>query len=991
MYENSNGQHSFEDVTDNNEIRNAEETIRNESPKSKRIRLQGGAGRKDGPLELIRQAIKNAKAHGINLNQGRLNKSDGNCAFDSVIYNINDRPCFKEKLHLESFVYRQIWVTELEDVSKKYPMLGTGYTAEEKKEHWNCLKHSGVYEVDFFGDFVLYAIAMGCHKDILIFNTSTNAYDPIYVIRANKFGGYTDTNIPVVVGYNGVHYESLHPFSEKDTEKTKTLVKSFTDGSYSFDKKDYHHNISSSDIKYIKVKNETVKDTEDGDKKTKDKEAYNWEAEGIKLGKDEQLIDQKLNCDEKPKNEKSKDNEIEEMEDKDKEVKNTEDADKQTKDKEAYKWESEAIKLGKNEQLIDEKLNCDEKPKNEKSKVNEPEEMEDKDKEVRDKEAQEGKSPNKEKKNSERIIKKAPQTVTDIAQREIKVCSHFLPILKNKFGKLHVIGAPKMNTSIGEIIMRKGKKYIKILDARDSFKSCDFYCNKIKSYEKSMPGNPNNAPVIPGLSRHAKIKKCYDRNLTLLSPNNDNEHCVRPSFTHISEYPEGMPGECYNLQKYEGRFRKQKYTKGQREPVRTRVIKSRKLLANKKKKAYIQRMKKNNERERLKFKPTTNSKKASKFKVKDSKICKSKAKKNFHKKQADTGNDKPKNNLSEDMKNQILNRIRYLEVKLAIENTANMILRNEEDKRNEVLNKLLEQYRGRGTVLKNSNDASLNVGVTGVCSIDSLLNLFRNTDFKAMDNHSKCHHRLKCALCIVRSALIKIDTLKRKCVKLPEIENNIGIFLGKFYCPSCYLPNGQAKNHRCPIIKPAEIGLKDILDNFLQQPNVPTNFCLKFQCDTCCEDLTPYDEGYFKMSKQVCQDGKLSSGIFETLKEIKKSHVRSSERCINSKVYMRNIPNNFLCLMEPGTVTHFERKISIGSEHLYYTGQVNYKTGVLSDHFSTTLQTTERQFVKYSGKNSKIKEMPNVSKSVLMLYTKERTGIPNKELVYSRSALEYFA
>ena len=117
---------------------------------------------------------------------------------------------------------------------------------KKKKENWNRLRQSGVYEVDFFGDMVIHAIARGCNKNILIFNTSVEAADPIYVIEASQFGGFSDTDIPVVVAYNQVHYESLHPLTEDDIENTKMLVNSYIDGTYQFTKKDIPYLISTS-------------------------------------------------------------------------------------------------------------------------------------------------------------------------------------------------------------------------------------------------------------------------------------------------------------------------------------------------------------------------------------------------------------------------------------------------------------------------------------------------------------------------------------------------------------------------------------------------------------------------------------------------------------------------------------------------------------------------------------------------------------------------
>ena len=209
------------------------------SPDEEILRLRGGArnGESNSPM-LVTRAVESARKHGIDLVQGILNDADGNCAFDAVINNINHRNCFSEKLSLSSIVYRQIWVTELEKESSKYPTLGAGYTREEKEENWNRLKQSGVYEIDFFGDMVMHAIARGCNKNILIFNTDVEAADPIYVVEANQFGGFTDSDIPVVVAYNQVHYESLHPITNHDIEKTKMLVNSYTAGTYQYKKKD---------------------------------------------------------------------------------------------------------------------------------------------------------------------------------------------------------------------------------------------------------------------------------------------------------------------------------------------------------------------------------------------------------------------------------------------------------------------------------------------------------------------------------------------------------------------------------------------------------------------------------------------------------------------------------------------------------------------------------------------------------------------------------
>ena len=62
-------------------------------------------------LEYLLQA--SAQRHGIQLKHGTSNPGTGNCAFEASIYNINDRPCFLEKLPMSIDWYRRIWVTDM--------------------------------------------------------------------------------------------------------------------------------------------------------------------------------------------------------------------------------------------------------------------------------------------------------------------------------------------------------------------------------------------------------------------------------------------------------------------------------------------------------------------------------------------------------------------------------------------------------------------------------------------------------------------------------------------------------------------------------------------------------------------------------------------------------------------------------------------------------------------------------------------------------------
>ena len=114
------------------------------------VRLRGGSNTETSKIPLIfSQAIESAKKHGINLEPGKLNNAAGNCAFESILNNINSRECFALKFPLSPAVYRYNWMTHLESLTQNYPNLGAGFTAEEQKENWDYLKQSGNYDIEF--------------------------------------------------------------------------------------------------------------------------------------------------------------------------------------------------------------------------------------------------------------------------------------------------------------------------------------------------------------------------------------------------------------------------------------------------------------------------------------------------------------------------------------------------------------------------------------------------------------------------------------------------------------------------------------------------------------------------------------------------------------------------------------------------------------------------------------------------------------------------
>ena len=184
---------------------------------------------------VVQRAIASADKHGLHLSQGRSNPGLGNCAFEACIYNVNDRIIFHERYTQSIDYYRRIWATDFENRSYSDPLLNNGYSRETWHDGWNQMKESGKYEVEHFGDLIIPAIACGLRKIILIFNTNPNvAHDPISVIDPSAYCVHPSTSIPVIVGYNGVHFESLHTIDDADIRRSMDIVTEYKNGTYQF-------------------------------------------------------------------------------------------------------------------------------------------------------------------------------------------------------------------------------------------------------------------------------------------------------------------------------------------------------------------------------------------------------------------------------------------------------------------------------------------------------------------------------------------------------------------------------------------------------------------------------------------------------------------------------------------------------------------------------------------------------------------------------------
>ena len=197
---------------------------------------------------MITRAISSSSKHGINLTQGAPNPGTGDCAFESIVQNINERSSFTGKFSLDINQYRRIWTTDMANrtLFSEFNI----YSNKQWLEGWNEMSVPGTYERGIFGDLMVPGIACGVRKYLLIFNTNLNTPDdPIYIVNPEIFNVPPDTEVPVILAYNGSHYESLVPKTEVDVQMSIILVKAYLEGKYRYKNKDIEYLLCSNIVR----------------------------------------------------------------------------------------------------------------------------------------------------------------------------------------------------------------------------------------------------------------------------------------------------------------------------------------------------------------------------------------------------------------------------------------------------------------------------------------------------------------------------------------------------------------------------------------------------------------------------------------------------------------------------------------------------------------------------------------------------------------------
>jgi len=174
-------------------------------------------------------AIQIGAKMGVQLEGGTPVKASGNCLIESVKGNIDERDIFDEKLSESSLELRLKSALEGERVIGESPYRIEDYDEADWADGWNLLKNEGIWDVEYFGDLMIIALAHYIHKNILLINTDPNSPN-ITVILGDQFGAKLDSDAPVILAYSGTHYESLLPCTEDDEDKIKTIIRKYVTG-----------------------------------------------------------------------------------------------------------------------------------------------------------------------------------------------------------------------------------------------------------------------------------------------------------------------------------------------------------------------------------------------------------------------------------------------------------------------------------------------------------------------------------------------------------------------------------------------------------------------------------------------------------------------------------------------------------------------------------------------------------------------------------------
>ena len=170
------------------------------------------------------------------MRHSNFNKAAGDCVFESAVdqclfkFRLRSFPFFKIHDHLE---LREKTVHNLGQSGTARGWMNNLVTDEaDFQEQLGKLLEQGVWDTKV-ADLVMPGIAYTLKKNILIFHTDATLADhPIEISTPGLLGGEVDTNVPLVLAYNGSHYEAMIPETEEDEQRCSRLVEMKESGQY---------------------------------------------------------------------------------------------------------------------------------------------------------------------------------------------------------------------------------------------------------------------------------------------------------------------------------------------------------------------------------------------------------------------------------------------------------------------------------------------------------------------------------------------------------------------------------------------------------------------------------------------------------------------------------------------------------------------------------------------------------------------------------------
>jgi hypothetical protein len=189
----------------------------------------------DGMIQ-IAISVAAHPSHGVNLKPGIPNLANGNCLYEVGNDQLNNRMEFAKFGAGKYDSPKELKISVVSKMQSSATMAHEWGGYEGNMVKWAAklekLKMSKDWDCNL-GDLMLPGLAVALKKNILIFFTNPKlGNSPICVIAASEFGGEADIDIPIVMAYNGSHYEGLLPINEVDIIRTMELVDEYIQGAY---------------------------------------------------------------------------------------------------------------------------------------------------------------------------------------------------------------------------------------------------------------------------------------------------------------------------------------------------------------------------------------------------------------------------------------------------------------------------------------------------------------------------------------------------------------------------------------------------------------------------------------------------------------------------------------------------------------------------------------------------------------------------------------